>query len=254
MRENRSCTTGAATRSSSADKAVTGILTPARWRGFEILDDPHVDPQVMKRSMRDVERANQLLGGRRAALAELRRAFETMSGQCTMLDVGTGMGDIPAAARKLAAKMGVRLHTFGIDMSQPLVTAMRERNDPVVRGDALHLPFRNNSVDIVMASQVLHHFAEPAAAALLREMNRVARERVVISDLRRSLIAAAGLWAGSFPLGFHPVSRHDGVVSVMRGFVAHELASLIESATGARPQVRRRLGFRLTTSFKPNTL
>jgi hypothetical protein len=82
-------------------------------------------------------------------------------------------------------------------------------------------------------------------------MNRVARHRVVISDLRRSVVAATGLWVGSFLLGFHPVSRHDGVVSVMRGFVPSELAEIVSNATGQRPVITRRLGFRLTTSWTP---
>jgi hypothetical protein len=69
--------------------------------------------------------------------------------------------------------------------------------------------------------------------------------------LRRSVMAATGLWIGSFLLGFHPVSRHDGVVSVMRGFLPAELAEIVFRATGQRPRVNRRLGFRLTTSWVP---
>jgi len=138
-----------------------------------------------------------------------------------------------------------------MDISQPLVSAHRASNDAVVRADAIRLPFRDHSVDIVMASQILHHFDTATAQAVVREMNRVARRRVVISDLRRSLVAAAGLWIGSFPLRFHPVSRHDGVVSVMRGFLPKELSDIVETATGQRPAVRRRLGFRLTTSWIP---
>jgi len=201
--------------------------------------------------MRDVERANILFGGRRAALAELEIALRNVSGSATMLDVGTGRGDIPASAVTLAESMGIRLRTIGIDMSLPLVAGVTNGNDHVLRGDALALPFRDESIDIVLASQVLHHFTDESAAAFISEMNRVARKRVVISDLKRSLIAAAGLWLGSFPLGFHPVSRHDGVVSVMRGFLPFELADLVERATGLRPQVHRRLGFRVTTSWIP---
>ncbi len=230
---------------------MTGIFTPPRRRGTEILDDPRVDPEVMKRSMRDVERANVLFGGRRAAIAELEPVLESMKGICRMLDVGTGRGDIPAQARTVAARMGVELWTVGMDISQPLVSAHRASNDAVVRADAIRLPFRDHSVDIVMASQILHHFDTATAQAVVREMNRVARRRVVISDLRRSLVAAAGLWIGSFPLRFHPVSRHDGVVSVMRGFLPKELSDIVETATGQRPAVRRRLGFRLTTSWIP---
>lgn len=227
------------------------MLTPPRRRGIEILDNPAVDPDLMRRSMRDVERANVLFGGRRAALAELAIALGKVNRTATLLDVGTGRGDIPASAVILARSMGTALHTIGIDMSLPLVTEVRDGNHQVLRGDALRLPFRDKSVDIVLASQLLHHFTDESAPAFISEMNRVARSSVVISDLKRSLIAAAGLWLGSFPLGFHPVSRHDGVVSVMRGFLPVELADLVERSVGLRPTVYRRLGFRLTTSWTP---
>jgi SAM-dependent methyltransferase len=230
---------------------VKDLLSPARRRGVEILDDPQVDAELMRRSMKDVERANVLFGGRRAAIAELQPVFATLTGEATLLDVGTGRGDIAVAAKRFAKKNGLELHTFGIDISAPLVSAADGGSDSIVRGDALKLPFRDKSFDVVLASQLLHHFRADAADAVVREMNRVARRRVVISDLRRSFVAAAGLWIGSFPLRFHPVSRHDGVVSVMRGFLPRELADIVESATGKRPVVRRRLGFRLTTSWSP---
>ena len=248
MKESLSCITGEDTRSWSADSMV---LTPQRRRGTEILDDPSVDPEVMRRSMKDVERANVLFGGRRAALAELCNALKKVNETATLLDVGTGRGDIAQSAEQMARERGIRLTTIGIDMSLPLVRELRNSNHHIVRGDALALPFRDKSIDIVLASQILHHFTEDSAADFISEMNRVARVSVVISDLKRSLIAAAGLWLGSFPLGFHPVSRHDGVVSVMRGFLPVELANLVERATGQRPQVNRRLGFRLTTSWNP---
>lgn len=232
---------------------MTSLLTPARRRGIEILDDPSVDPDLMKRSMGDVVRANVLFGGRRAAIAELEPALKDVGANAAMLDVGTGHGDIPAAAKIVARSLGLDLSTIGIDMSQPLISTNRGANDFAVRGDALRLPFRDHSVEIVMASQILHHFPKDSAIAMVRELDRVASRRVVISDLRRSLVAVAGLWLGSFPLGFHPVSRHDGVVSVMRGFVPTELADIVEAATGHRPSVTRRLGFRLTTSWEPTT-
>src|SRR6476619_6343476 len=178
-------------------------LTPRRRRGIEILDNPDVSPEVMERAMADVEHANKLLGGTRAALRELEPAIGELPKCATLLDVGTGTADIPEAARLLAAKRGVTLRTIGFDLSQVLVDRYRRRNDSVVRGNALKLPFRDRSIDIVMCSQVLHHFPEPEAKKLIAEMNRVARFRVVISDLRRSSIAAGGLWLASFLLSFH---------------------------------------------------
>src|SRR5206468_3339755 len=92
------------------------------------------------------------------------------------------------------------------------------------------------------------------ALNLLREMNRVARARVIVSDLRRSWLAAAGLWIVSFPLGFHAVSRHDGVVSVMRGFTPNELVDTVHKAIVRRPRAHRRRGVVEMAAFRPFTI
>jgi hypothetical protein len=231
-------------------------MTPAaghqRPRGVEYLDAPHVDPALVRRSLRDVSVANRLFGGTRAVLAELGRTLADARGQClTLLDVGTGAADIPLAARRAAAEHGVELTTLGLDVSPALVEASLPFVSLAVLGDARALPFRPRSIDIITCSQVLHHFSAADSVRLIREMDRTARLRVIVSDIRRSVGAAAGLWLASFPLGFHPVSRHDGVVSVMRGYSTRELRHLVRGALGRTPDVRRRAGFRLTASWRP---
>jgi hypothetical protein len=82
----------------------------------------------------------------------------------------------------------------------------------------------------------------------------VSRGWVVVSDLRRSWLAACGFWLVSWPLGFHRVTRHDGFVSVMRGFTADELGRRVYDATGRRAEVRRHLGYRVTAAWRsPST-
>ena len=218
---------------------------------MEFLDQPDIDPELVTRSLADVACANVLFGGRSSAVDELQTAFADLKGAATLLDVGTGLGDIPCRARTVARKRGVTLTTIGLDSAPELALASRNSVDMSVCGDALHLPFRDASIDVVMCSQVLHHFANRDARLLLREMNRVARVRVVVSDIRRSWLAAAGLWLLSFPLRFHAVSRHDGVVSVLRGFTPKELSDTVHQAIAWRPIAHRRRGFRVTTSWSP---
>jgi hypothetical protein len=86
---------------------------------------------------------------------------------------------------------------------------------------------------------------------VLAELDRVARYHVIVSDLRRSRIAALGLWLASFALAFHPASRHDGVLSIMRGFNTRELGAFVETAVGRRPDIHHRLGYRITASWTP---
>jgi hypothetical protein len=109
-------------------------------------------------------------------------------------------------------------------------------------------------VDIVLCSQLLHHFENDRAIELLRELDRVAKHRVIVSDLRRSWFAASGIWLVSFPLRFHPVSRHDGVVSVLRGFTRGELERMVERAVHTQARVRQRPTFRLTAAWTPNRI
>jgi SAM-dependent methyltransferase len=206
----------------------------------------------MRRSLADVARANSLFGGTRAVLAELRPVIAACGDRTlTLLDVGTGAGDIALAARSRAAARGVGIVTIGADTSIALAASAADRLDLSVAANALALPFADRSVDVVVCSQLLHHFAEREIATVLRELHRVARVRVIISDLRRSWVAAAGIWLASFPLHFHPISRHDGVLSVLRGFTAAELSAHIVRATGATPSVTRRLGWRVTASWTP---
>jgi SAM-dependent methyltransferase len=230
---------------------VTALITPPRRRGFEYLDAPGVDPRLVRRSLADVALANALFGGTRAVLLELGAVIPELDANATLLDVGSGVGDIAARARELARQQRVDLSLITIDMAETLAVASRARTGNAVRGNATALPFADRSVDVAMCSQTLHHFDDTNAACVLKELDRVARVRVIISDLRRSWLAAAGLWLASFPLGFHPVSRHDGVVSIMRGYTRDELRRLVQASTGRAPNVTRHIGWRVTATWRP---
>jgi len=234
---------------------MSSLLTPQRRRGFEILDDPDVDDRLRARSLADVARSNTIFGGARAVQSELESALGAMSArEISLLDVGTGIGDIPAQVKETWRARGLEITAFGIDISPCLLHDAREGGLIPICADALALPIASKSVDIVICSQTLHHFESANAIAVLRELDRVARARVIVSDIRRSWLAAAGIWLASYPLGFHPVSRHDGVVSVLRGFTPDELRQLVQRATRQTPTARRRLGFRTTASWIPGAL
>lgn len=227
-----------------------------RNAGSEILDSPAVDPSSRERSHRDVECSNTLFGGRRAVMLALRPLFDDLrrSGRAAiLLDIGTGLADLPWRAREIARRRGLRLHTVGVDAASTLLASARHRVGDAVCADAIALPFADRSADIVLCSQLLHHFDRDGALAVIAELNRVARYRVIVSDLRRSWVAAAAFWGAAVALRFHPITRHDGRISVLRGFTEGELGGMVVAATGVQPAIRRRLGYRLTASWTPRT-
>ena len=229
------------------------MLVPRRRRGFEHLDDPATPPELRERSLRDVRRANVLLGGTHAVLAELSRILPSLGASATMLDVGTGLADIPFRASERARRYGLTLTTIAVDEAESLLHAARDAVDAGVCADVRRLPMASASVDVVTCSQLLHHFPDDEIPAVLGELQRVARRYVVVSDLRRSWVAALGFWAVTWPLGFHPVTRHDGYTSVLRGFTPDELARHVRGVTGSAPDVRRHPGFRVTATWRSDT-
>jgi len=229
------------------------MLTPVRRRGLELLDDPNVDPADRHRAQDDIRRSNVWLGGLRAALTELRAVIAPHENM-VLLDVGTGLADILAGASRDVRRVGGSITTIGVDGAISLLAAARDTTTGMVCADAFALPFRDRSVDVALCSQLLHHFADADIERLLCELDRVSRRAVVVCDLRRSWFAAVGFWLVSFPLRFHPITRHDGVVSVLRGFTADELRRHVSTATGAAPRVSRRLGFRLTACWTPASI
>jgi SAM-dependent methyltransferase len=224
---------------------------PARARGREILDDLATPDAIRVRAMRDVARSNALLGGTRAVLRELRAIAGDLPRNARLIDVGTGLGDIPAAARRAMSRRGVELQTIGVDASVSLLRDARPRLHGGIAGDARRLPIADASADVVTCSQVLHHFFDDDMTLLLSELTRISRGWVIVSDLQRSWLAAGGFWLASSALRFHEVTRLDGMTSVLRGFLPVELSELVRKATGVTPLVRSGAFWRLTARWRP---
>ncbi len=219
--------------------------------GSEALDTPGLDRDTARATLRDIARSNLLFGGRAAVAYGLERLLgsDTWATPLMVADVGAGAGDVLMSLERVLAQRDLAMHGVAVDWHREAAVMAMECGQPAVVGDAFHLPLGDRAVDVVVASQLLHHFSRDGAVRLVRELDRVARIGVVIADLRRARLAAAGIWLAAHALRFHPVSRADGVVSVRRGFTASELKGLCLAA-GISAAVRRRPGYRMVAHWR----
>jgi SAM-dependent methyltransferase len=113
---------------------------------------------------------NLVFGRRTRALAEeLAKAIPEEGN--TVLDVGCGDGTIDALIKAMRSSLDIT----GVD-----VLLRPASRIPVQIFDGQHLPFPNQSFDVVMFVDVLHHTDDPEI--LLLEAKRVARMAVVLKD------------------------------------------------------------------------
>lgn len=112
-----------------------------------------------------------------------------------VLDVGCGSGDIAAAI--MAQRPDI--HIEGVD-----VLVRSETRITVRSYDGHTLPYEDDTFDLGMIIDVLHHTDDPAS--VLAEVQRVARQSVLIKDhFRNGLLARPTLrfmdWIGNAPHG-----------------------------------------------------
>ena len=109
----------------------------------ELMDEPVDDLAELEANLRDIAFANAVFGGTAPILRALRR-----SGARRVLDVGSGLADVPLALLRDGRRRGVELHVTCVDRSvQMLALARRPRLlildeptsgfDPVARQEVL---------------------------------------------------------------------------------------------------------------------
>lgn len=88
-----------------------------------------------------------------------------------VLDVGTGTG---VAAQAAAAAVGPEGLVVGMDPSVPMLQMARPRHGRLVAGEAIDLPFRDETFDAVLANFVIAFFTkyETALFDMLRALRR----------------------------------------------------------------------------------
>jgi ubiquinone/menaquinone biosynthesis C-methylase UbiE len=221
---------------------------------LEHLDKGDYTPEEYEGCLAELRFINDYLGDasalRRACLPLIESAkLKSFS----VLDVGAGSGELLRVLASWANRTKRRAHLVGLELNARSARAILEESGGFseissVRGDALHLPFADDSFDFAICSLFTHHFKDEQVLAILFELSRVARLRLFVIDLHRHAVAYY-LYTTVGQLFLHNrLIREDGALSILRGFKPRELQRLAQRAHLSNIQVERRFPFRLVLS------
>jgi len=208
---------------------------------LELLDSDAGSPGEVESSLADLRRINRWFGGISTTVDMiLTIAMRTGEKKFSLLDVAAASGDIASIARE-------RLHHEQIELTSTVL----DRNPSHLNGspnavvaDAMELPFRDRSFDLVACSAFVHHLGPEQIVQFVNEALRVARVAVLINDLRRSRLHLALVYAG-LPLFRSRLTWHDAPASVARAYTLDELERLLRKTSATRVEISRHYLFRM---------
>jgi ubiquinone/menaquinone biosynthesis C-methylase UbiE len=218
---------------------------------LEYIDTGDYTPQEYAEFMREIALVNRFAGDywalRRSLLADAGKSGEK---KFSVLDVGAGSGELLRQAADFAGRHNLTAELTGLELNPEAVAAIQTasqsfNNIRAIEGNALALPFPDDSFDYAMCSLFTHHLSDTQIIAALKEMKRVARRGIYVIDLHRHP-AAYFLYTTVARLFIKGrLVRHDGALSILRSFKADELKHLGEMAGLEDISVMRRFPFRL---------
>lgn len=199
----------------------------------EWMDDPDCHLGKLNRTYSQFRIINAVVAGWRQTYRRHLRPVLRRGDVTTLLDIGSGGGDVARSIAGWARRDGFELHISAIDpddrahawaTSRPPVAGLEFR-----RAFSSELVAEGRSFDLVISNHLLHHLDDGQFRRLLQDSEQLARLRAVHSDIHRSRMAYALFSGATWPLFPGSFIREDGLTSIRRSYTASELRAAAPS-------------------------
>jgi 2-polyprenyl-3-methyl-5-hydroxy-6-metoxy-1,4-benzoquinol methylase len=213
----------------------------------EWMDRPDCDPRRLRNTYRDFPIVNRWLAGWTRLYRRYLRPVLLGCGAghpCTLLDVGSGGGDVARHLHALARRDGIRLTVTGIDPDPRAVDFAGSPGTAGVRfraADASELATAGERFDLVISNHVLHHLEACDLKSFLNDLHALARRRAICSDIARSQAGYLLFATVTAPFFRDSYIRSDGLISIRKSYTRDELQAAVPTGW----EVRSAFPFRL---------
>ncbi|RJT95312.1 methyltransferase domain-containing protein [Arthrobacter frigidicola] len=213
-----------------------GFLLRRDAGAVEEMDKPDCDPLTLERTYSQFGLINAVVAGWRHTYRTLVRPQLSRNRENTLLDIGSGGGDVPRALARWARRDGLALAITAIDPDERAHAYATSR--PVVPGLSFRTALSSELVaegrgfTVVTSNHVLHHLDPGALSGLLDDSALLAERLAVHSDIARSSIGYGLFSVGTLPLRGSYI-RQDGLTSIRRSYTPAELREVL--AADRRP-------------------
>jgi SAM-dependent methyltransferase len=204
----------------------------------ELMDSDATDFATFRACLVDLAKVNRLTLAYRPTMrffAQLAAAGRLPRDRAvTIVDVGSGYGDMLRRIDRWGAQQGLKLDLIGVDLNPWSAKAAAEATPadrPIRYVTANVFDFRPpGGIDIVISSLLTHHLDDASLIRFVAWMEEHAATAWFVNDLHRHPIPYHAFRVASRALRYHHFVQHDGPISIARAFDAHDWRRALAAA------------------------
>lgn len=221
-----------------------------RSSDIEIMDDFTQSGEVIKQTLKELERINTLLGGNQVSKNGLKKLLSHVEGtKFHVADLGCGGGDVMMYLSQWANRSGYEINFSGVDANPAIIQYARQntRSFENIQYYDLNIfspEFKKLRFDIVHCSLFVHHFTSDELANLFRQLLDQSEVGIVVNDLHRHYISYYFTKWVIRALSKSEMVRYDSVLSIARSFRRKEIISILDQAGITRYSLQWKWAFR----------
>lgn len=220
-------------RQDSPGRALTRqrFLAVRDEHAVEEMDKADCDPAALARTYAQFPVINSVVSRWHSVYKQRIRPLLSATRNSTLLDIGCGGGDIPAALARWAARDRLRLSITAIDPDPRAIAYARSHfavsGVEFRQAHSSELLAEGAMFTVVISNHMLHHLTPPEFSDLLSDSTALAQELVVHSDIARSRLGYALFSVATLPLAVGSFIRPDGLTSIRRSYTPTELRAIL---------------------------
>ena len=224
----------------------------------EIMDNFNLQGKEMEDVLTDLKIVSNLLGGASITLKGIKKLLteRPKNKPITIIDVGCGDGEMLRKCARFGKKNEYNFNLIGLDANANIISEAKERSKNFKNISYKTVDIFSTEAfpeaDIVLCNLFLHHFKNDDIVRILKKVLLASTIGVVVNDLHRSKLAFTLFKGFSRVFLKTKIAKHDGLVSVARGFKKEELEDLSKNINNQQSLIRWKWAFRYQWILKNN--